>query len=93
MPLFRNCLLLEYQYHDAINDVFSEKANKKAWVQVGAVPFTKKCLDDPKVRHDWMDEQDPLFDTFQDVQLQNDFAVIQLNMMGYNSDSLLVQFC
>ena len=52
------------------------KANKKAWAQVGAVPFTKKCLENPKVRHDGTDERDPLFDVFRDIQQQNEDLLI-----------------
>ncbi len=67
-------------------------ANQKAWAQVGAVPFTKKCLDDPKVRHDGTDERDPNFCVYHDIQQQNDFAVLQLNAMGYDGDLLRAEF-
>jgi hypothetical protein len=86
------CPISRIQCHDAVAEAFSVKANKKAWAQVGAVPFTKKCLENPKVRHDGTDKRDPLFDVFRDIQQQNDFAVVQLNAMGYDGDALRAQF-
>ncbi len=53
---------------------------------------TRKCLSNSKVRHDGTDEQDPNFDTYQDVQSQNDYSTTQLNVMGYRGDVLRVQF-
>jgi hypothetical protein len=35
------------------------RINLKSWRQVGAVPFTKKCLENLKVRHDGTDNPDP----------------------------------
>ncbi len=59
---------------------------------MGAVPFTKKCLDNPKVRHNGTDERGPNFDVYQDIQSQNDYAVVQLNAMGYQGDVLRAEF-
>ncbi len=55
-------------------------------------PIYQKSLYDPKVRHDGTDEQAPLFVVFWDIQSQNDFAIMQLNTMGYNGNSLRAQF-
>ena len=52
----------------------------------------KKCLENPKVRHDRTDDRDPNFDVYQDIQSQNDFNVMQLNAMGYGGDVLWAQF-
>ncbi len=46
------CPISRIQGRDAVAEAFSVNANKKAWAQVRAVPFTKKCLKNPKVRHD-----------------------------------------
>ncbi len=46
----------------------------------------------PKVRHDGTDKSDPNFSVYHDIQQQNDFAVLQLNAMGYNGDLLWAEF-
>jgi hypothetical protein len=62
------------------------------WSEVGAVPHTRKCLTNSKVRHDGTDERDPNLDAYQDIQSQNDYSTAQLNVMGYRGDLLSVQF-
>ena len=42
----------------------------------------------PRVRHDGTDLNDPFFDVYQDVQHQNDYATMQLNIMGNSGDVL-----
>jgi hypothetical protein len=49
-------------------------------------------LENPKVRHDGTDERGPNFDVYQDIQSQNDYAVVQLNTMGYRGDVLRAEF-
>ena len=42
------------------------------------------CLEDKKVvAHNGTDESDPMLDAYQDIQLQNDYTVMQLTAMGY----------
>ncbi len=67
-------------------------SNKNSWREVRAVPHTRKCLTNSKVRHDGTDKRDPNFDTYQDVQSKNDYITTQLNVMGYRGDVLRVQF-
>jgi hypothetical protein len=45
-----------------------------------------------RVRHDGTDLNDPFFDVYQDVQHQNDYATMQLNIMGNSGDVLKAQF-
>ncbi len=40
-----------------------------------------------------MDERDPNFNVYQDIQSQNDYSTTQLNVMGCRGDILRVQFC
>ncbi len=56
------------------------------------MPHTRKCLTNLKVRHDGMDEWDPNFDAYQDIQSQNDYSTTQLNVIGYRGDLLRAQF-
>jgi hypothetical protein len=86
------CPLSEIACHNAVDEAFDVVSNLKSWHQVGTVPFTKKCLENPKVWHDRTDDRDPIFDVYQDIQLQNDFSVMQLNAMGYGGYVLRAQF-
>ena len=66
------------------------KANKKAWAQA-----ERSCL--PKnvfttQRSGRTSGTPSLTYVFQDIQSQNDFAIMQLNMIWYNGDSLRAQF-
>jgi hypothetical protein len=78
---------------NALAEAFDVALNKNSWREVGAVPHTRKCLTNLKVRRDGMDERDPNFDAYQDVQSQNDYSTTQLNVMGYKGDILRAQFC
>ncbi len=40
-----------------------------------------------------MDQRDPNFNVYQDIQSQNDYSTTQLNVMGYRGDVLRAQFC
>ncbi len=68
-------------------------SNKNSWREVGAVPHTRKCLTNSKVRHNRTDKRVPNFDAYQDVQSQNDYSTTQLNVMGYRGGVLRAQFC
>ena len=57
------------------------------------VPHTRKCLTNSKVRHNGTNKRDSNFDTYQDIQSQNDYSTAQLNVMGYSGDVLRAQFC
>ena len=71
---------------------FSVRANLNSWSKVGAIPFTQKCLTNPKIRHDGTNTNDPLFHAYKDIQHQNNYATTQLNMMGYHGDMLKAEF-
>jgi hypothetical protein len=86
------CPVSGVECRNALKEKFCVSSNLLAWAAVGAVPFTKKCLENPKVRHDRTDERGPNFDVYQDIQSQNDYAVVQLNAMGYQGDVLRAQF-
>ena len=77
---------------NALAETFDVKSNLTSWREVGAVPHTRKCLTNSKVRHDGTDERDPNFDTYQDIQSQNDYSTAQLNLMGYRGDKLRAVF-
>ncbi len=49
---------------NALVETFDVASNKNLWREVGAVPHTRKCLTNLKVRHDVTDERDPNFDAF-----------------------------
>ena len=40
-----------------------------------------------------MEERDPNFNVYQDIQSQNNYSTTQLNVMSYRGDVLRVQFC
>jgi hypothetical protein len=73
---------------NAIAESFDEALNKYSWSKVSALSHTKKCLANPKVRHNGTDKRDPNFDVYQDIQSQNDYITTQLNVMGYRGDML-----
>jgi hypothetical protein len=77
---------------NALAETFDAASNKHSRSEVGAVPHTRKCLTNLKVRHDGTDERDPNFDAYQDIQSQNDYSTTQLNVMGYRDDLLRAQF-
>jgi len=61
---------------NALQELFDVESNLNSWRAVGAVPHTRKCLTNSKVRHDETDERDPNFDAYQDIQSQNDYSTI-----------------
>jgi hypothetical protein len=77
---------------NALAETFDVASNLTSWREVGAVPHTRKCLTNSKVRHDRTDERDPNFDIYQDIQSQNDFSTAQLNLMGFRGDVLRAVF-
>jgi len=77
---------------NAVDSAFNVKSNQHLWVEVGAVPFTMKCLENKKVGHDATDRYDPNLDAFADVQLQNDYSTTQLTMMGYKGEMIRAQY-
>ncbi len=77
---------------NALQAAFNTASNLHSWREVGAVPYTKKCLLDPKVRHDGMDVNDPQFDVYQEVQSQNYNSTMQLSGMGYSGNILCAKF-
>ena len=52
---------------NALAETFDAASNKHSWSKVGAVPHTRKCLTNLKVRHDGTDKRDPNFDAYQDI--------------------------
>ncbi len=78
---------------NALAVTFDAASNKHSWSKVGAVPHTRKCLTNSKVRQDGTDERDSNFNAYQDIQSQNDYSTTQLNIMGYRGDLLRAQFC
>ncbi len=77
---------------NAVNSAFNVESSLHSWAEVGAVPFTMKCLVNKKVGHNGTDWDDPNFDAFLDVQSQNDYSTTQLMMMGYKGEMLWVQY-
>ena len=75
-----------------MQSAFSISVNLNSWSKVGAVPFSQKCLTNPKVWHNGTDSNDPLFDAYTDIQQQNNCSTTQLNVMGYNGDVLKAQY-
>ena len=53
---------------NALDDKFNVTSNLCSWSEVGAVPYTRKCLLDPKVLDNGTDERNPNFDMYQDIQ-------------------------
>ncbi len=77
---------------NALQAAFNTTSNLHSWREAGTVPYTKKCLLNPKVRHDGMDANDPQFDVYQDVQSQNHNSTMQLLVMGYSDNVLCAKF-
>ena len=69
---------------------FSTLHNIKAWEKVGAVPFSRKCLQSPKVRRsigDGNNEQQALVDL---IVEHNVIACNALTLEGYNGDVMKI---
>jgi hypothetical protein len=77
---------------NALVDTFDIPSNLCSWSKVGAVPHTRKCITNPKVHHDEMEERNPNFDVFQDFQSHNNYSTALINVMGYRGDVLRVHF-
>jgi hypothetical protein len=86
------CPILNVVCKNAVNSTFNVQSNLHSWAEVGAIPFTMKCLENKKVGHDGTDRDNPNFNAFADVQLQNDYSTTQLTMMGYKGEMLWVQY-
>jgi hypothetical protein len=83
------CLLYTcIKYSDTTHDTSNNHSQSK----VGTVLHTRKCLINPKICHNRTDERDPNFDTFQDIQSQNNYITAQLNVLGYRGNMLGAQF-
>ena len=54
--------------------MFNLESNLHLWAEVGAVPFTMKCLENKKVGHYGTDRDDSNFYAFAEVQLQNNYS-------------------
>ncbi len=78
--------ILNHVCQNAVNKAFNVSSNKNLWRAVRAVPFTKVCLSDPKIQHDGTDNNNPNFDSYCNIQMQNDYAPNQLLVMGYCGD-------
>ncbi len=85
------CPISKVVCKNAVDRAFNVKSNQHLWAEVGAVPFTMKCLENKNVGHNGTDRDDPNFDAFADVQSQNDYSTTQLTMMGYKSEMLQAQ--
>ena len=78
---------------NAVALIFDRESNLSAWAKVGAVPFSMACLENKKVlAHNGTDKFDPMFDVYKDIQSQNDYAAMQLTVMGYSGDVLKAVF-
>ncbi len=77
---------------NALAETFNVASNLTSWREVSAVPHTRKCLTNLKVRHNGTDERNSNFNAYQDIQSQNDYSTAQLNLMGFKGDVLSVQF-
>ncbi len=78
---------------NALDEMFDVSSNLSSWSKVSAVPYTRKCLLNSKVRHDGTDKRDPNFDMYHVIQSQNDYSTNQLNVMGYKGNALRANFC
>ena len=61
---------------NALQETFGVASNLTSLREVGAVPHTRKCLTNSKVRHDGTDERDPNLDAYQNIQSQNDYSKV-----------------
>jgi hypothetical protein len=73
---------------NALQAAFNTTSNLHSWSKVGAIPYTKKCLSNPKVRHDGTDANHMQFDIYQDIQSQNHNSTMQLSVIGYSGNVL-----
>ena len=88
------CPELGVMCQNAVDLTFDRESNLSTCLKVGAVPFTMACLENKKVvAHDGTDKSNPMFDVYQDIQLQNNYAAMQLTMMGYSGNVLKADFC
>lgn len=78
---------------NAFKNAFSKQKNLEAWKKVGAVPCTRECLQDRKVRHELGkgEEDDPLAPELRNMQEHNNLCVNWLNMHGFRGDQLAAQ--
>jgi hypothetical protein len=88
----RVCPISNIVCENAVKSAFNAKSNLHSWAEVGAVPFTMKCLENKKVEHNGTDKDNPNFDAFADVQSKNNYSTTQLTMMGYTGEMLWVQY-
>jgi hypothetical protein len=72
----------------ALQGAFNAASNLHSWRKVGAVPYKKKGLSNPKVWHNGTDANNPQFNVYQDIQSQKHNSTMQLLMMGYSSNIL-----
>jgi hypothetical protein len=86
------CPISNVVFKNAVDSAFNVESNLHLWAEVGAVPFTMKCLVNKKVGHNRMDRDNPNFDAFLDIRLQNDYSTTQLTMMGYKGEMLWAQY-
>jgi len=77
---------------NALQAAFNTTSNLHSWREVGAVPYTKKCLSNLKVRHNGTDANNPQFDIYLDVQSRNNNSTMQLLVMGYSGNVLCAKF-
>ncbi|MGH3054194.1 MAG: hypothetical protein ACRDL7_04355 [Gaiellaceae bacterium] len=78
---------------------FAVEKMKECWEKVGAVPLTRKCLLDPKVRHEIFVDSDGAIDFTKDpqaahlsqIQAENKISCDELNKRGYNGDVFRLQ--
>jgi hypothetical protein len=85
-------LLTTITCRNALEETFDVESNLNLLRAVGAVPHTRKCLKNSKVRHNGTDERDPNLNTYQDIQSKYDYSTAQLNLTGYRGDVLRAQF-
>jgi hypothetical protein len=82
------CPDLGVMFKNALQVAFNTASNLHSWSKVGAVPYTKKCLSNPRVRHNGTDANNPQFDIYQDIQSRNHNSTMQLLVMGYSGNVL-----
>ena len=78
-------------YRNAFEEAFSTERCVAVWEKVGAVPFTRACLQDPKVRReqgDVTEEEDPMQLAMKEMQQANDNATNLLILRGYQGNLL-----
>jgi hypothetical protein len=68
----------------AFQEGFSEEQNISAWMKVGAIPLSRKCLQSRKVRRSIGDGDDEQKDVALLVQEHNTIACSALCLAGYN---------